>query len=184
MKQISNLKKRCFISVPISEEIRRNIEKIYSLDDLKFVNINNLHITVLFLDLIDLETIEKIKDSINSIEVEPFKIIAKGVNAFLDNGIMFVDIEDSGGIEKIKNEIIDKIKKNTGINFDKEHKFYSHITFARKKKIIDKIIIKKFIEKYKDTDFGTMILDKIALNESILKKNGPEYKNIFIKNLN
>ncbi|MCL5117369.1 MAG: hypothetical protein M1124_00885, partial [Candidatus Marsarchaeota archaeon] len=74
----NNLKKRCFISIPIPEDIKDKIEGLYQdINNIRFITRNNLHITVLFLGQIDLTEIERIKKIMQDIKISAFNIKLK-----------------------------------------------------------------------------------------------------------
>lgn len=179
----NNVKKRCFISIPISESTKDKIEELHQdLNNIRFVPRNNLHITVLFLGQIDLIEIEKIKEIIQDIKIAAFDIKLKGINTFLKSGILYINIKNTDIIKSLNYELARKINNSIGINFRDKREFNAHLTFARYKNI-DKEVLKRFIEKYKNLDFGILNCNEIDLNESILKRNGAEYKTIFINKL-
>ena len=179
----NNIKKRCFISIPISESTKDKIEELHQdLNNIRFVPRNNLHITVLFLGQIDLIEIEKIKEIIQDIKIAAFDIKLKGINTFLKSGILYINIKNTDIIKSLNYELARKINNSIGINFRDKREFNAHLTFARYKNI-DKEVLKRFIEKYKNLDFGILNCNEIDLNESILKRNGAEYKTIFINKL-
>jgi 2'-5' RNA ligase len=179
----NNIKKRCFISIPISESTKDKIEELHQdLNNIRFVPRNNLHITVLFLGQIDLIEIEKIKEIIQDIKIAAFDIKLKGINTFLKSGILYINIKNTDIIKSLNYELARKINNSIGINFRDKREFNAHLTFARYKNI-DKEVLKRFIEKYKNLDFGILNCNEIDLNESVLKRGGAEYKTIFINKL-
>ena len=179
----NNFKKRCFISIPIPEDIKDKIEGLYQdINNIRFITRNNLHITVLFLGQIDLTEIERIKKIMQDIKISAFNIKLKGVNVFLKSGILYINIENNNIIKNLNYELVRRINDVIGIDFSEKRGFNTHLTFARYKNI-DKEVLKRFIEKYKNLDFGILNCNEIDLNESILKRNGAEYKTIFINKL-
>ncbi|MCL4381291.1 MAG: RNA 2',3'-cyclic phosphodiesterase [Candidatus Marsarchaeota archaeon] len=178
-----NIKKRCFISIPISEDIKNEIEKIYQkIGPVKFIARDNLHITILFLGLIDSKRIEKIREIMQDIKITAFNIRLGGIGVFLKSGVMYVGIKDGGAIKNLNCELVRRIKEGLGMDFGEKQEFHAHLTFARCKNS-DKDALKRFIERHKDLDFGVMECNEIDLNESMLKERGAEYKTIFINKL-
>ena len=179
----NNIKKRCFISIPISESTKDKIEELHQdLNNIRFVPRNNLHITVLFLGQIDLIEIEKIKEIIQDIKIAAFDIKLKGINTFLKSGILYINIKNTDIIKSLNYELARKINNSIGINFRDKREFNAHLTFARYKNI-DKEVLKRFIEKYKNLDLGLLECNELDLNESILTRSRAEYKTIFINKL-
>ena len=179
----NNLKKRCFISIPIPEDIKDKIEGLYQdINNIRFITRNNLHITVLFLGQIDLTEIERIKKIMQDIKISAFNIKLKGVNVFLKSGILYINIENNNIIKNLNYELVRRINDVIGIDFSEKRGFNAHLTFARYKNI-DKEVLKRFIEKYKNLDLGLLECNELDLNESILTRSRAEYKTIFINKL-
>ncbi|MCL5117370.1 MAG: RNA 2',3'-cyclic phosphodiesterase [Candidatus Marsarchaeota archaeon] len=179
----NNLKKRCFISIPIPEDIKDKIEGLYQdINNIRFITRNNLHITVLFLGQIDLIEIERIKKIMQDIKISAFNIKLKGVNVFLKSGILYINIENNNIIKNLNYELVRRINDVIGIDFSEKRGFNAHLTFARYKNI-DKEVLKRFIEKYKNLDLGLLECNELDLNESILTRSRAEYKTIFINKL-
>ena len=179
----NNLKKRCFISIPIPEDIKDKIEGLYQdINNIRFITRNNLHITVLFLGQIDLTEIERIKKIMQDIKISAFNIKLKGVNVFLKSGILYINIENNNIIKNLNYELVRRINDVIGIDFSEKRGFNTHLTFARYKNI-DKEVLKRFIEKYKNLDLGLLECNELDLNESILTRSRAEYKTIFINKL-
>ncbi len=179
----NNFKKRCFISIPIPEDIKDKIEGLYQdINNIRFITRNNLHITVLFLGQIDLTEIERIKKIMQDIKISAFNIKLKGVNVFLKSGILYINIENNNIIKNLNYELVRRINDVIGIDFSEKRGFNTHLTFARYKNI-DKEVLKRFIEKYKNLDLGLLECNELDLNESILTRSRAEYKTIFINKL-
>ena len=152
----NNFKKRCFISIPIPEDIKDKIEGLYQdINNIRFITRNNLHITVLFLGQIDLTEIERIKKIMQDIKISAFNIKLKGVNVFLKSGILYINIENNNIIKNLNYELVRRINDVIGIDFSEKRGFNAHLTFARYKNI-DKEVLKRFIEKYKNLDLGLL----------------------------
>ena len=179
----NNFKKRCFISIPIPEDIKDKIEGLYQdINNIRFITRNNLHITVLFLGQIDLIEIERIKKIMQDIKISAFNIKLKGVNVFLKSGILYINIENNNIIKNLNYELVRRINDVIGIDFSEKRGFNAHLTFARYKNI-DKEVLKRFIEKYRNLDLGLLECNELDLNESILTRSRADYKTIFINKL-
>lgn len=53
-----------------------------------------------------------------------------------------------------------------------EEKFIGHITIARVKR---KFVLKDYLRKYMEKDFGEFVVREFYLVESVLRKEGPKY---------
>lgn len=163
---------RVFISLKFSEKISKEIQKIQSsLPSFKGkkTNIENLHLTLKFLDEISLDELNEIKSKLEKINFPTFKS-QLGEIGFFDNdgrGIIWVSIINCEFLQKE----IDSVLSTMFVN---EQRFMGHITIARVKKISDKKI---FLEKLKNIVFEKLsfTVDKFYIIESKLNKEGPEY---------
>lgn len=186
IKNNENKKIRCFISIEIPEKIKQKINEFLNnikISKCRLINVENLHITILFIGYVDKINITKIKEILERIEISPFEVKLNGINIFPNNSrIIFINIDENKFIWKLNKDIENElINKKIIQDFGKKHneqKFVSHITFARCKNI-KYSQIKQIIEKYSNYDFGTFDCNEINLKQSILKKNGPIYNTLF-----
>mgnify|MGYP001608145657 CR=1 FL=1 len=166
-------KMRVFISINLPESIKKEISRIQdSLPEFigKKTEEANLHLTLKFLGEIDEKKVEEIKERLNKIEIDKFETAIDEIGIFSPQfiKIIWVHLKNCGELQKRIDEALSDI-------FDKEHRFMSHITIARVKKIKDK---KRFLDdiskiKIKESKF---IVDKFYLMKSELNPKGPIYR--------
>ncbi len=171
---------RLFTCIWLPKDIKSNIikfqNKIKKLPiKAKFVEPENIHITITFIGEIDEnkinDLIKKIDSVINNfnkikIELEGLKLIPS------ENFIRVI------GIDVKDNESLMKLIKNIGSCI--ESRFYesTKLTLCRVKNIFNKNIVQNFIEKNRDIKIGSFEVEEISLVESILGRQGPTYKTI------
>ncbi|PIN88023.1 RNA 2',3'-cyclic phosphodiesterase [Candidatus Woesearchaeota archaeon CG10_big_fil_rev_8_21_14_0_10_32_24] len=170
--------KRVFLGIPLSEEIKDKLHPVLiSLKDtnldLKFVALDNIHLTIAFLGNVDHAQLDKIvADYIELLkEYKPFTIVAEGIGAFPSLSkiqVMWVGIKSQ--------ELRDLIQESESLYNLEQKEIIPHITIARYKSAKGKSILRKEIERNKDLSFGTQLVDKIILYESTLTPEGPIYK--------
>lgn len=168
---------RLFIGIDIPEDIKEQIVKIYRFvkSNGKFVEYENLHITLLFLGEINDNKLQEIKSKMDNIEYNKFEISLKGLNTFGDR-ILFIEIlKNKEKLIELAN-IVQKI-------FNVYEDYYPHITIQRIKYINNNKDFLEFLNKYRDYEFGEFIVDKIYLKKSTLTNRGPIYENIYSKDL-
>jgi 2'-5' RNA ligase len=61
--------------------------------------------------------------------------------------------------------------------------FKPHLTLARIRNEFRGSQIASMTDRYQDTEFGLVIINRIVLFESISSEGGPVYKPLFVKNL-
>ncbi|MFA4953246.1 MAG: RNA 2',3'-cyclic phosphodiesterase [Candidatus Pacearchaeota archaeon] len=165
--------KRCFISIELPEEIKKEIKKIQ--EKLPFfigkkTESKNLHLTIKFLGEIDEEKIEEIREKLREIDFNEIKCEVDSIGVFSEHFVRIIWIH-LNGCDELQKSIDNFLEKL----FEKEERFMSHITIARIKLIKDK---KKFLEDLKKIKLEKVKLEinEFCLMESILKPEGPEYK--------
>jgi 2'-5' RNA ligase len=171
---------RCFIAIDIPEEIKEKIMKIEKeleekiKESAKFVERENLHITLKFLGEIEENKAQKIKEIINSIPFTPFKIKLKGVGVFPNE--KFIRVIWIGGESKELEDIAKYLDEKLKSEKFKSEEFIIHLTIARVK---SKVNISDFLKKYQGYEFGEFEVDNVSqikLKKSILTSKGPVYE--------
>jgi len=181
---------RVFIAVELSEEQRENLEslkkKIRSTGaNIKFVEKENLHVTMLFLGEIsenDLKTVEE--ECVKAVEgLSPFGLSLHGVSAF--PGEQYIKIVWAGvkdGAEDLV-KIKENLDKNVSIGMKDMRKFAPHITIGRVRDVEDKKKFLSLLDKFKKTEFGKTLVKGIKVKKSTLTPEGPVYEDVCSINL-
>ena len=171
---------RCFLSIDLSEETRKEIERIQAElprdSKLILVKPEIVHLTLKFFgEITDLE-VEKIKALLKKIDFKKFKAKLGGLDVFTPSFIkvIYMNAEPASEFEKI-HSVIDKLFSLENFKVDGEWK--SHATLARVRFVKDR---KKFLEdirkiKVNPVEFN---VDRITLKQSILTEIGPVYEDI------
>lgn len=166
---------RTFIALDIPEKIKKIIEKIQ--EELpsfigKKTELENLHLTLKFLGEIDEKKVELLKEKLSKINFKKFEASLGEIGVFNENfiRIVWIKIENCDELQKIIDENLEDL-------FEKEKRFMSHLTIARVKNVKNK---NEFLKKLKEIKLEKekFLVDKFYLKESILKKEGPVYKNL------
>jgi len=164
---------RCFIGIDLSVEATKEIERLQKIIKLHFVgkitSSKNLHLTLKFLGEIEDATLNKVKKKLSAIEHQSFELTLNGLGVFSQQFIKMVWVKVS---TVSLQPLIDNYLKDI---FEPEHRFMSHITIARVKKIADK---HSFIKLINNTTINKIIftIREFYLKESILTNEGPIYK--------
>jgi len=170
---------RLFTCVKIPDEIR---EKIISFQNemtklpikTKFVEKENLHLTVTFLGDTNEDKVEYLKSQLDlSVgDVKKFNIKLEGLKIIPNENYIRVL-----GIQVVSEEmplLIRKVGKYIGGDYHENTK----LTLCRVKNVIDKKKIKEFIEKNRDVKMGEFEVQNVALMKSTLTRQGPIYETI------
>jgi len=175
---------RAFLAAPISDEVRDYLEKIIlkmkrKSIDWRWVNYENLHITLKFLGYCDNEQILDIQRTISKCikNIQPFSYELSGLGAFSNERsarVLWAGIKDE---EKYFIKIYKLLERNLSKRgFKKEGRSYTpHITIARSKKRqnISNLLLELNLEKF--GNLPVQINDRIILYESVLSPQGPSY---------
>ena len=172
---------RVFVSIEISNyEVIDSIKKFQKIIeiDAKPTELKNLHFTLQFLGEVSEQTIDKIIQSLNTVEFSKFDISLKGIGAFpklKSPKIIWIGTDEKSG--KMMTELSKKVEKALEpLGFSSEKPFKPHITVFRiKKKIGD---ITKEMENHKNVSFGIQEITSIKLKKSELTLNGPVYSDL------
>jgi len=169
---------RVFIAIDLPEELKRKISEIYSEVrgvKGKFVEPENLHITLKFLGEQPPHIVNDVINLLSEINFEPFKVTLCGVGTF-NNRVVWIGISD--GFDRIcslHREIDSKLKT---LEFEKDRNFHPHATILRIKHFTDKSSFDEFLEKYKEKVFGTFSVYEFKLKRSTLTPQGPIYTDL------
>jgi 2'-5' RNA ligase len=184
---------RLFFGIELENDIRNYIHNVIqelniNYNGIKWVEKENLHITLEFLGETDINDMNNIIESIEKISFPTFNIDLNSIGGFpyLDKArVLWI------GLKEHKIELMNLYKKlhftckNVKSNLS-DRPYHPHVTIARIKRPLNNHNIEK-INKYKSKNFGQMIVNKITLYKSELRKDGPVYKiikNFHSKNVN
>ncbi|MDP8011655.1 MAG: RNA 2',3'-cyclic phosphodiesterase [Thermoplasmata archaeon] len=159
------------IKVPENEKITSFQNELKNRFRIKLVEAENLHITLKFLGEIDEKNLDKIIKALRMLEFEKFKVIMKGAGAFPKEnnarviwiGLISKELNDLG-------ETVSTILKNYG-----DEKFSPHLTVGRLKTPENTIEV---LSKYKNFEFGNIIVESFEIYKSTLTPQGPLYEEI------
>ena len=185
-KKVYPIIMRLFIGIPLPKSLLDQMAEIQKSADfkefhLKWIPLENLHVTVKFLGEVE----EKKVDAIKSV----LKKEIKGGQQFSIQTTKFVPFpskhnfrmislngETSEQMLELSRKIEDVLKP---LGFPKEERpFVVHITLSRIKHKIDKRKLVDVLEKFSNISFENIPVDKIILYESVLTKTGAEYREV------
>ena len=175
---------RTFIAVNLNPEIKEHLTSLQNIlnipeTKIKWVEKNNLHLTMKFLGYISLEQTELIKSELKEIagRYSPFTIrLSSNIGVFPTYKmprIIWVGIKE--GVSELK-ELYNSIENNlSNKGFPREDKDFSgHITIGRVKFIRDKTNFIQILKRIEVNNF-TKEVGSIELMESKLTTTGPIY---------
>ena len=178
---------RSFIAIPLSGNITggatKFIRSLRDLDDsIKWVPVDNLHLTLKFLGDVENTEIPDICDALWDIcdQYEPFMLDFGGCGGFPNlekPRILYAGVDDvEGALVKLVGEIETRM---ADLRFKPEPRDYRpHLTLGRtgsRSRFVQSELIEA-MKSNKDIGFGDMEVDAIEVIGSFLDKGGPTYQ--------
>ncbi len=170
---------RAFLAIELPDEVKGEIFRIGNklregnLFQGKFVEIDNLHLTLKFFGEIIEKEAGMIYDVLQRIEFPAFNC-KLGKLGFFGDRVLWINIEDDGSIKRLHDIIDEKL----GDFFSVDERFHNHVTIARIKKINNKEKFKEFIGKVKVNPIKFSV-SEFKFKKSELTSQGPVYKELY-----
>ncbi len=177
---------RTFIAIKITageklSELTSELKKSLNNEEIRWVDINNLHLTLRFLGETNTQQVTEVINLLESVsqDYQVFQFGLKGVGFFKSNGqprVLFFDVENDLILKQLVSEIEGGLVKS---GFPAEEKtFNPHLTIGRIKSISDKEGFKSLVHRFIDTEIQQVTVTEIIYYQSILNYEGPVYKPI------
>ena len=173
---------RLFVALKISREVRENlaslIRDLHTADSHpKWVNPDNLHVTLKFIGEVAPERVIEISDALAVVRTQQ-QLIAEfhGIGFFPDErrpSVVWVGIQPSDILSTLAAEV-NRVLAVVAVPRE-EKTFAPHLTIARFKETRLSAGLRDEIEKRKSREFGTLAANEFHLIESKLKSSGAEY---------
>lgn len=179
--------KRLFAAIKInpSERFIRVLNEISSAlnhERIKWVEPENMHLTLKFFGETDDSRIPAISQALvaAAAPLKPFtlKIADTGIfGSRYDPKIIWFGIEKQSHLENLAQNIFAELSK---YGWEKgRQNFVPHLTIGRIREIKDKPLFQKIINKYQTIEIQETQVSGVILYESILRREGPLYINVF-----
>lgn len=176
--------KRVFLAIRFSgnaflsqyiNDIRSNL----MAEKIKWVETENLHLTLKYFGPTEKKQLEKIKIILDNAlkNQEKLQISFHKLGVFgskYQPRVLWMGMENSDDIVKLQKQIAIALEE-LGIYADRQN-FVPHLTIARIKQLQSKRYFQSVVEQFKEFNSEPIIIDRIYLYESILRKEGPEYR--------
>jgi 2'-5' RNA ligase len=187
MEEAQGEKVRTFISIEITEDIRKKLETLTKeLDQYgaKPVAKENMHITLFFLGDISNTTLEETKGILAELSCSKFYVSVRGIGTFSSkmSSVIFANVaEGKDAIGSIYKTLFKKLK-TINVKIDSRD-YHPHITIARTRHKCDKRQLLEFIDRNSGIEFGRFLCGEIKIKSSILTNDGPIYSDLYTKAL-
>lgn len=176
--------KRLFIAVDLSDN--QDVNKVYSEVKKKLFNNNirwtkpeNMHLTIKFLGSTPVEKVEKITSIMQNTIEESRSIALRFSRVGLFGSrykprVIWLGFKENSPL----NELAENLKRKLepiGFPYDRQN-FVPHLTLGRINKILSKPHFQSVLDQYQELVFEPLKIGSIYLYESVLRKEGPEYR--------
>lgn len=175
---------RCFIALEIGEKAKKQCENVISILKesgflAKWVEKENLHITLFFLGEITDEEIKEVTALLEKLDHLSFQLFIDKVGFFQKNGkptTIWLGIEKSKPIQEVYSIMRSKLENIFNIKF--REKYSPHLTLGRIKHTPE-----DWMQKLKKMTVETVEIGEIvfSLKRSTLTKEGPIYETLATK---
>jgi 2'-5' RNA ligase len=179
---------RTFIAIELSEEIKDTLAQAqshlkYSSADVKWVEKDNIHLTLKFLGEIDENKLANVKAALDEIakDTKSFEISLKDIGAFpdIDHPRVIWAGLDKGAKESTELAVkIDEALSKLG--FDKETRpFAAHLTIGRVRSSKNKEALREKVTGYRSPVIGPQKISSLTLFQSTLAPKGSIYTKLY-----
>ena len=176
---------RAFIAIDLNDEVREGLVRAQKrignkAAKIKFVEPENLHVTLKFLGEIDETMAEEVKKALAEIAKKHRKhrVRVKGIGVFPNPNyvrVIWAGIENDGGIKAIAADVDREMHR---LGFRKDRDFVAHVTIGRVKFIRDKLELAMALKDLANEGFGEFDVEAIELKRSTLTPKGPIYETV------
>jgi len=182
---------RAFFAIQLPELIKDNIKtnilelkQKFQNSNLKWVDSNNLHITLKFLGELDFHLVEEFANLADKRikRTKPFELVVKGMGVFPQTKkarVIWIGCENIGPVMEIS-KMLEEIGTSLGLSSE-SREFSAHITIARIKFPLEPQALLKLenhINVNRNRLFGSWKVGEFSLYKSDLKPNGPIYSSL------
>ena len=140
----------------------------------------NFHFTIIFLGEINSKDIDNIRIRLADLYFKPINITYTNIGVFpnlTSPRVVWVGVDKIGGKQllSLSSWVISRL---SDIGFKPDKEFMPHLTLfrIRNNRVMD---LKNFLSKYNERIFGSDIITRLQLKQSIIGMSGPIYSNIF-----
>lgn len=147
-------------------------------EKIKWVDLQNLHITLKFFGETDEDRIPEVSSHLNQVasEYSSFDLRLSGLGIFgsaYKPRVIWAGIEENNTLKELGLSVLNEMDK-IGYKLDRQN-FVPHLTLARIKFIDNKARLSGIIHTHMNTYINSETITSFHLYESVLHKTGPEY---------
>jgi 2'-5' RNA ligase len=176
--------RRLFVSVDLPDALAEDVaavqEPFRPADGLRFTDPGQAHVTLQFLGDVPGSDVDDVREAVRAGVVDagvvPFEVTYGGLGVFPSLeyiSVVWLGVEDGGeALGRLHDALEDR---TTELGFEPDdHEFTPHVTLARMDHAGGKERVQRLVRE-RDPTVGTQRVASVALTESELADDGPEY---------
>jgi len=174
---------RSFVALELSEDVREGLTNLLNRlrqtnAAVKWVEPENLHLTLKFLGEVTEEQIEVIVDALKAVAqaTEPFSFAVRGVGGFPDlrrPRVLWVGVEPTPPLMRLQ-QFVERTMEQLGFA-PEERAYHPHITLGRVKAMTGIEKVRAVLSEYSGFNFGSVPVKHLTFFRSDLSREGPTY---------
>jgi RNA 2',3'-cyclic 3'-phosphodiesterase len=168
--------KRLFVALEMPEVIRERLsEMLIGVPDARWVDPDNLHLTLRFIGEADNAMGEELAFSLSGLRVPSFDLSLDGLGLFESRGrlrALWVGVRGEPALEALQRKV-EKVVVAVGLPSE-GRKFKPHITLARFSGT-PTAVARSYLEAHAGISSDPFPVESVTLFESVLGREGPTY---------
>ncbi|MEZ4667601.1 MAG: RNA 2',3'-cyclic phosphodiesterase [Anaerolineae bacterium] len=171
---------RLFVALDLPDEVKKQITNLYyNIDGLRWVKVEQLHLTLRFIGEVTDKQEEAIRSSLGAVQAAPFSFQLTGIGQFPGRGkprVIWVGVTPHTQLTSLHHQIEARIQ-SIGYGAT-DTSFSPHITMARVKFVSDAslALLKQFFDTHRAFKTDAIHIDHFTLYSSTLSSEGASYK--------
>lgn len=156
--------------------IYKGLKQTLDYNIIKWVDLNNMHITLRFFGDTYPDELPIIKSALEkaSLNIQPFEVTLENTGIFgsrYDPRVIWFGIKENPALLQLHTRITQTLEEVE--YFGDRQNFVPHLTIGRIKEIHDKQFFQQIIDRFRDVKLITQSITEFSLFQSELKKEGP-----------
>lgn len=176
--------KRVFLAIRFKDnefmsQYINEIKKRLLAENIKWVEEKNLHLTLKYIGPTENRQLERVKTILDSVFrlQKSIQINFHSLGIFgskYQPRVLWMGMEQIEEIQSLEKQISLELEK-IGIDGDNQN-FIPHLTIGRIKQLQSKKYFQSVVDQFKSFKSGVILIDRVYLYQSIMLKEGPEYR--------
>jgi len=167
---------RLFVAVDLPEEVRRSLVGLCcGVPGGRWVNPEQLHLTLRFIGEVDRALFDRIRVSLSSVVSPPVTLVLNSVGSFPPTGpprVLWVGFQRSEALVSLRNQIENALV-TAGCEAETRH-FSPHITLARLKDV-PRNLVAPYLAEHAGFSQGPVDVKEFRLYSSLLSRQGSRH---------